>query len=47
MEEGEGRVQKNRRGPETESSWSDGGWGASLVTLGTGNVYCLWLPVCF
>lgn len=28
-EEGEGRVQRNRRGPGRESSWSEGGWGAS------------------
>lgn len=24
-----------------------GGGVPALVTLGTGNVYCLWLPVCF
>lgn len=24
-----------------------GGGVRALVTLGTGNVYCLWLPVCF
>lgn len=45
--EGKGTIQKNRRGalrvrvPGVK-------WGVpALVTLGTGNVYCMWLPVCF
>lgn len=49
--EGEARVQGNgvRRGG-AESERVPGGMGGgvpALVTLGTGNVYCLWLPVCF
>lgn len=48
MEEGEGRVLGNGRGGlKSESSWSDGASVLPSVNLETGNVYCLWLPLCF
>lgn len=35
------------RGVKSENSWSTGGGVPVPVAQGTGNVYSLWLPVCF